>query len=295
MATAGSLLANIRVHFGDPDRDFITDTVGMEWLSMAEQRFCHDALPLDEYKDYPIIARQKRYDLPTNCIIPFDVMWWKNSSRKLPAADPSEFDAYETYRPLSTGYPTCYSIIRRQVVVGPSAPSSDSATALASGAFSSAATTIGFTAASGTFRARGYLENQTTGEVVEYTNVATTTVTGCSRGIHGTAATAVASGQQWKEIDLQVRYRKTPALITATTQSPEIPAAFHRYLEQFVLFLAWRASGDKAKADAAYTQYQQEVAAAKSSVGRRQFEPRRVKDRRHTFGYQSTYGGDDGM
>lgn len=294
MATAGSLLANIRLHFGDPDRDLITDTIGFEWLDMAQQRFCHDVLTLDEIKDYPVIARQKRYDLPTNCLIPFSVLWWQNSSRKLEAADPSEFDAYEVYRPLSTGYPKCYSIIRRQVVLGPAAPLSNSATALASGDFSSTATTIGFTAASGTFRTKGFLENQTTGEVIEYTNISTTTVTGCTRGVHSTSGASVASAQQWKEIDMQVRYRKAPALITASTQSPEIPAAFHHYLEQFVLFLAWRASGDKAKADAAYTQFQQEEAAAQKTISRRTFERKSIKDRRHSFGYQAG-GGDDGM
>lgn len=295
MATAGSLLANIRIHFGDPDRDLITDAVGLEWLSMAEQRLCHDVLALDEIKDYPVVARQKRYDLPTNCILPFTAQWWKNSPRNLAPADPSEMDQYEVYRPLNTSYPTCYSVIRKQVVLGPGSPISDSATALASGDWGSTATTIGFTAASGTFRSRGWLENQTTGEVIEYTNIASTTVTGCSRGVHGTSGASIASAQQWKEIDLQVRYRKTPALLTATTQSPEVPAAFHRYLEQFVLFLAWRASGDKAKAEAAYNQWKEEEKTALQTVSRRVFGNKAIKDRRHFYGYRNVYGGDDGM
>jgi hypothetical protein len=292
LATAGSILSNVRLQFGDPNRDFISDTIGFEWLDIAQQRFCHDVLQLDEIKDYPITARQRRYNLPTNCIIPMAVTWWKNSSRKLKWVDPSEFEQYEVYKPLTTGYPTVYSEIRRQIVLGPGVPTSDSATALASGDFSSTATTLGFTVASGTFRTRGFLENQTTGEVVEYTNIATTTTTGCVRGVHGTSAASVASGQQWKEVDLQARYRKTPSLITASTQSPDIPAAFHRYLEQFALFLAWRSSGDKPKSDAAYAQFMQEEEAARKIVSRRAYEPRAVKDRRVNFGYPGGWWND---
>ncbi len=293
MATAGSLIANICLQVGDPNQDWLTDTVGEEWLDAAQQRFCHEVLALDEIADYPLTARQKRYDLPTNCVIPMSALWWKNSTRRLDYQDPSKFEEYEVYHPLTTGYPRCYSIIRRQVVVGPAAPVADSATALASGATTNTATTIGLTAASGTFRTKGFLQNQTTGEVVEYTNVSTTTVTGCTRGVHGTAATTVASGQQWKEIDLQVRYRRNPTPITATTQVPDIPSAFHRYLEYFVLFKAWLARGDKAKSDAAYTLFEQEEKRAKDTTGRRAFEPRQIQDRRH--GQYRGYSWGDGM
>jgi hypothetical protein len=177
--------------------------------------------------------------------------------------------------------------------MGPAAPLSNSATALASGAATIAATTIGLTAASGTFRTRGWLANQTTGEVVEYTNIATTTVTGCTRGVHNTTATAVGSNDQWKEVDVQLRYRKSPAIITASTQSPDIPNAFHHYLEQFVTFMAWKARGDKAKAEAAYNQFEQDEKRARDTIGRRAFEPRGIKDRRH--GYRGEWNWGDGM
>lgn len=293
MATSGSLLQNVRVQIGDPSGDFLSDTIGFEWLDVAQQRFCHEVLALDEVKNYPLTAKQKRYDLPSDCYLPMSVLWYKNSSRKLSWADPAEFEEYEVYHPTTTGYPKAYSVIRRQMVLGPAAPVADSATALASGAFTSAATTIGLTAASGVFRTRGWLENQSTGEVVEHTGVSTTTITGCTRGVHNTSATAVASNQQWKEVDVQMRYRKSPALMTASTQSPEIPAAFHRYLEHFVMFMAWRARGDKAKADAAYNQFEQEEKRAKDTIGRRAFEPRAIKDRRH--GYRGEWNWGDGM
>lgn len=293
MATAGSILQNVRVQIGDPDRDFLTDTIGFEWLDAGQQRFCHKVLALDEIKDYAVDARQKRYDLPTNCILPFGVNWYKNTHRKLEWKDPSEWDRYEVYRPFSLGNPVCYSVIRRQLVVGPAAPVANSATALASGNQSSTATTINLTAASGTFRTRGWMINETSGEVVEFTNVSTSTITGCTRGVHGTSAASIASGDRFREVDLQMRYRKTPALITASTQSPEIPAAFHRYLEQYLLFLAWRARGDKAKADAAYTQFEEEEERSKETISRRSFEPRAVKDRRYRAGSPWPYG--DGM
>lgn len=291
--SAGSLLGDIRTQFGDPDRDFLTDTIGLEWLTEAQERFCHEVLPLDEIADYSVTAGVKRLDLPTNCIIPFTAQYWQNARRELAPVDPSEWDTYEVSRFLSSGYPRSFSVIRQQLVIGPAAPIANSATALASGAITAAATTIGLTAASGTFRTKGWVKNQTTGEVIEYTGVSTTTLTGCIRGVHGTSAASCASGEQFKEIDLQMRYRRSPTPITATTQNPDIPTAFQRYLKQYVLFLAWRARGDKAKADAAYTQFEQEEKRAKDTVGRRVFAPKYIKDRRHSGSRGGWWG--DGM
>lgn len=293
MVTVATILANVRVVGGDPDADFLTDTIGFEWLSMGQERFCHEVLALDEIKDYPLVARQKRYDVPSDFHVAMSVLYWKNTSKKLLWAEPAEFEEMEVYHPLSTGTPRSYSVIRRQVSIGPASPLSNSATALASGATTSTATTIGLTAASGTFRTRGWLLNATTGEVVEYTNVATTTVTGCTRGVHNTTATAVASGDQWKEIDLQLRYRRSPSAITASTQSPDIATPFHRYLEHWVLYRFWLARGDKAKAEAAYNQFEQEEKRAKDSVGRRAFEMKGIKSRRHGIRGEWTWG--DGM
>ena len=290
--TAGSLLADVRVRFGDPDRDFISDAIGLEWLSAAQDRAAHEVLVLDEIADYSLTEGVKRMDLPTNCIIPFTAQWWKDGGRVLDYIDPSEWDTYEVRRILTSGYPRGFSIIRQQLVVGPASPASDSATALASGAITAAATTIGLTAASGTFRGKGWYKNQTSGEVFECTGgVATTTLTGCIRGVHGTSAASMASGEQSKEIDIQMRYRRTPAQSTATTANPEIPTAFQRYLEHYVLFLAWMARGDKAKADAAYTLFEQEEKRMKDTVGRRVYAARGIKDRRHMRGF--AYG--DGM
>jgi hypothetical protein len=291
--SAGSLLTDIRIQFGDPDRDFITDAIGLEWLTEGQERFCHEVMPLDEVGDFSVTSGVKRYDLPTNCIIPFTGVYWKNARRELAAVDPSEWDTYEARRILSSGTPCVFSVIRQQLVIGPAAPSGNSATALASGAITAAATTIGLTAASGTFRSRGWIKNQTTGEVVEYTGVSTTELTGCIRGVHGTSAASCASGEQFKEIDLQIRYRRSPTPMTATTQNPDIQTAFHRYLKQYVLFLAWRARGDKAKADAAYTQFEQEEKRAKDTVGRRIYAPRFIKDRRYSGGRGLGWG--DGM
>ena len=291
--TAGTLLGDIRIQFGDPDRDFITDSIGLEWLTEAQERFCHEVMPLDEIGDYSVTSGVKRYDLPTNCIIPFTGTYYQGARRPLDPVDPSEWDIYKAQRITSTGTPIVFSVIRQQLAVGPSAPVSNSATALASGAITAAATTIGLTAASGTFRPRGWVKNQTTGEVVEYTGLSTTELTGCIRGVHGTSAASCASGEQFKEIDLQIRYRRSPTPMTASTQNPDIPTAFQRYLKQYVLFLAWRARGDKAKADAAYTQFEQEEKRAKDTVGRRVFSPKYIKDRRH-FGSRGS-GWGDGM
>ena len=51
MATAGSLITNICRAFGDPQQDYITDTVGLEWLTVAEQRFADEVMDIEEVQD----------------------------------------------------------------------------------------------------------------------------------------------------------------------------------------------------------------------------------------------------
>ena len=66
MATAGSLLGDVRVHFGDPDRDFITDAIGMEWLDVAQQRFCDEVMALDEIQDFTLATGVSLNDVKIN-------------------------------------------------------------------------------------------------------------------------------------------------------------------------------------------------------------------------------------
>lgn len=267
MANAGSILANVRVIAGDPDRDFITDAIGMDWLNQAQRRFCHRVLSLDEIKDFTVTAKQPRFDLPTDCIIPIQAIWYKSRTVKLQYKTPDRWATIIEGWPDASGTPDAYTVLRRQLVVGPQKPSSNSATSTASGTISSTTTTFGLTAASGTFRSKGWVKVNS--EIVEYTGVATTTLTGCVRGVHGTNNTSHASGDTVTEIDLQMVYRKAPAAISATTTSPDIPEHFHDYLEKYVLYLAWLARGDSAKAEAALREFEEYEKSAIKTIGRR--------------------------
>ena len=152
-------------------------------------------------------------------------------------------------------------------MVGPQVPQTASKTAKASGAINSTTTTLNLTAASGTFRSKGYVKINS--EVIEYTAVATTTLTGAVRGVHGTSAASHASGDTVTEIDIAMLYRKTPAIITASGTSPDIPAMFHDYLERYAIYLAWLARGDKTKAEAALAEFESMEEDAIKTAGRR--------------------------
>lgn len=280
MAQVGSILADIRRAFGDPDGDMISDTVGMEWMDIAQQRFADEVEALDEIFDVCITQKVVRYDLPSNFIEAGDLMWFKNVTRKLKFEQYQQFDVLVTSAPNSLGNPRYYTVFKRQLTFGPEVPSQTSATALASGTALVTATTIGLTAASGTFRTKGFLKNVTSGEVIEYTAVASTTVTGCTRGVHSTTAASVASGDQWQEVDAQLRYRKIPAALTATIQSMEIAPVYHHYIKQYVLYMAWRNRGDQSKAEIAYNEFEESEKRAKRSITRRAIESFNIKDRR---------------
>ena len=278
MATAGSLITDIQRQFGDTSGSFITDTVGLEWLDIAQQRFCDNVLTLDEVKDYTVTEKQSHYDLPTNYVIARAVMWYQQQTRKLLSAHYSEYEQSQAMWPNTYGNPRFYTVFRQQIVVGPGSPLANSATSTASGALSTTTTTLNLTAASGTFRAKGYVKVETTGEVIEYTGVSTTTLTGCVRGRHGTDAASAGSNATLTQIDMQLIYSKIPAALSATTSTPEIPAVWHRYLVQYVLYRAWMARGDKGKAEVAYNEFSEMEKMAKEQAGRRTIEPIGIKD-----------------
>lgn len=278
MAQAGSMLTSIRKLLGDPDSDFVDDTTGLTWLDQAQQRFCDEVLPLDEVKDYDVVAKRSRYDLPTDAILPIALMWYQSSTRKLRYQPPDLWYKLEASRPNATGIPNQYTVIRRQLVLGPEVPQTASKTASASGTITAAATTLGLTAASGTFRSKGFIIIED--EVIEFTGVATTTLTGAVRGVHGTTAASHASAVTVTQVDFQMTYRKTPAAL-ATADTPQIPAPFHRYLEKYALYLGWLARGDSQKAAAALNEFERMEEQAKKSVSRRALDGvLRVQERR---------------
>lgn len=267
MATAGSLIQNVREIYGDPDRDRISDSLGLDWLNRAQLRFCNVVEPLDEIKDYTLTQYQPRHDLPTNCILPLGVLWYKNRTQRLEYKTPDKWlDITEAW-PNANGTPDAYTVVRRQLTVGPQRPSSNSATSTASGAITSTVTTLNLTAASGTFRAKGWVLIGT--EVIEYTGVSSTTLTGCVRGVHGTNNTSHASNATVSEIDMQMLYRRSPTALTATTSSPDIPEMFQEYLEKYMLYLAFVQRGDTTKAQICYEEFELLEKQTIKTVGRR--------------------------
>lgn len=267
MATAGSLIVNIQRLYGDTDGDFITDTVGLDWLDQAQQRFCHEVMPLDEIKDYTVTTKVDKYDLPTNCIIPIWLMWRKGRFTKLHYQPPDIWANVIESHPNATGTPERYSVIRRQLNVGPQVPQSSSANTTASGDIDAASTgALSLAAASGTFRSKGFVKVGS--EIVEYGAIASSTLTNTTRGVHGTTAATHASGATVTEIDLQMLYRRSPDAL-ATSSTPDVPESFQPYLEKYALYLAFLARGDSEKAAAVYQEFREVERRAIKTVGRR--------------------------
>lgn len=269
MATAGSIASSIRVQYGDVSRDWLTDDIALDFIDKAQKRFVNKVLPLDEYQDFCIVAKVQRYDVASDMIWPVGLTWYQSKTEKLTYVTPEQWEKIEENYPNATGNPDIYTFIKRQLLVGPQVPSTRSATALASGAGFASATAIALTAASGTFRSKGFLKNVTTGEVIEYNTISGATVSGITRGVHNTTAASVASTNQFQQVDLICRYRRAPAAITATTASPEIPAPYHEYIEKYALYLAYMARGDNPKADRAFAEFEDYERDTVKKIGRR--------------------------
>lgn len=267
MPNAGSIFTNVRKISGDPDRDWFDDTTGFDFLNRAQERFCNNVMPLDEIKDYTITAKENKFDLPTNCIIPHAVIWYQGVVRRLEYKPPDYWWDIEESHPNATGTPELYTVVRRQLWVGPNVPQTASDDTTASGEMSSAVTTLNLVAASGTFRSKGYVKVES--EIIEYTGVATTTLTGAIRGVHGTSAATHASGTTVTEIDLLMQYRRSPTVIAASGTSPDIPEFYHPYLEKYVLYLMLLASGETQKAQLAFQEFKEYEETTIHNIARR--------------------------
>lgn len=256
--------------YGDPERDWLTDEIALDFLDRAQRRFCHKVLPLDEYQDFAVVAKVNRYSVATDCITPVAVMWYQSKTEKLTYVTPEQWQRIERDHPNATGNPDVYAYIRRQLLLGPQVPSTRSATALASGVAFASATTLALTAASGVFRSKGFLRiGSAAGEVVEYNTVSGATISGITRGVHNTTAASLASGDSITQQDFIMQYRRAPAILSATTSVPEIPSWAHDYLEKYALYLAWLARGDQAKADRAFAEFEEYEKDSIKTIGRR--------------------------
>ena len=287
MPQAGSMLTNIRKIFGDTAAAFIDDTAGLTWLDQGQQDFTNDVWVLEDVADFGISKYVQQYFMPSDCILPMSVMWMQTKYIKLEPEPPNVWDQLVESYPLATGNAYHYTVIRRanglqELRIGPQRPSKDSATALASGVIATTATTLGLNSASGIFRTRGWVivGSGATQEVVEYTGVATSTLTGCLRGQHNTVASNIGSNTQITQVDLQVRYKRIPAAL-ATNTSPEIPVAWHRYLETYAMYLAKLAHGEPKEAEGYLQVYLKQKETARKSAGRRHQDGlQRIKPRR---------------
>jgi len=281
MATAGSMMTSIRKILGDPNGDFANDNTIYDWLNRGQGQFCQNVLALDEIHDYPIVAKQSRYDLPSTCIIPIWIQWYQSRVAKLEYTPPNLWARVEERNPSATGTPDRYTVIRNQLLLGPQVPTTSSKTHLGSGAMTTANTTISL-ATTPIFRSKGFIKVDS--EVIEYTALATTTMTGCARGLHGTTAATHASGVTVTQIDLQMLYRRTPAVIAATSTVPDIPLVYHDHLEMYALYLGWLARGDSEKAKAAFELVTQGEKDAKKIVGRRSMDGLlKIQERKHSW------------
>jgi hypothetical protein len=68
---------------------------------------------------------------------------------------------------------------------------------------------------------------------------------------------------------MQMLYRKSPAVIAATSTVPDIPSVYHDYLEYYAVYVGWLARGDNQKAQMALEVFSAYEKDAAKTIGRR--------------------------
>lgn len=277
MPTASVILDRCRARFDDTTSDWITDARGMAWLDYAQNELVTKFMPLDRLTGFVVAANQEAFTIPSDSL-EVDTVWHARDVRKvLTYIEPADFFRLKMTAMSATGYPVVWTEYEKRVYVWPMYGTAD-ATTVASGAITAATTEIGVTTVSG-LQIQGLAYVASTTEIIQYTNTATGNIKGVIRGFAGTTGASFASGGTISQMSLQLLYRRTPASIATVTDTPELPAFYHRALEEWVLYLAYAAEGASAKAEAQYQVYQAELEKLEYQGSRLQLGPSRIQDR----------------
>lgn len=240
MATAQSLIDDVRSRIVEPTASFFTDAEILRWLNQGYKNFIAHTEWAEKCKAYPVSAYQFEYTLPTDIMKIYDIRW--QDKWKVFGKDQEEWGSLIGAAGQTPG-PRPY--MWRQfpwsttLRINPYPSSASATTTLTSGATSSD-TSISV-ASTSTFPRYGRLNTALdgSGEQIFYYNTSSTAFLQCVRGDGSTTAASILNGATLYAAPLEVYMQYQPAdLATSPAVGTAIGPSYDEALINYACHVA---------------------------------------------------------
>lgn len=266
MATASAILDDLRSKWGDTAKDFLSDSISLEWLDQAQKQLSAELRPLKRIKGFLVSANQDYFAVPDDVIMVEVATTNKGLRRVLRRVTPGEYRQQQIAVDNAVGDPVFWTEIEERIYVWPRF-SGASKTTTVNASTTAAATTVTM-ASTGNLRSNGQIIVDS--EEMEYTGKTSTTITGVTRGVGGTTSATHVSAAAVTQLDFELIYQRHPKTLASQTDELEIKEIWHKpLLQNYVMYLAYMAEGSTEKANAQYQIWSQGIAQAKEISRRR--------------------------
>lgn len=279
MATAGTILSNVRNKFGDTARDLITDTIGLTWLDQATDELCEILMPIRRLAGNAVSADQDSFSVPTDNIVVEVAYHARGLRQPLQMKTAQEFFQLKQSVDGAVGDPRYWTEFESRIYIWPRYASASKTTTISGNATLSTTGTTIVVATAGQLTTSGIIRIDS--EDISYSAKGSSgTLANVVRGYSGTTGAQHTSNAAITQLDFQILYRRRPASLSATTDSPDIPSFLHKKLENYVLYLAYMAEGSVEKANLHYNLWKKDVSDAEYATGKEEIShPMRIKNR----------------
>ncbi len=252
----------------------VADSTGLNISAARANRYINNALEdwvtsvEDLWRPYGwiVTAKKFRYDLPADWIKPKTLHWMQNGEYEIRYVSPKEFQRRGFMDgDRTTNRPYAYTIIDRDLWLGP-APGSTSNTSPLNGAHNSSVTTISVDDGTKFHNPAGWI--QINSELIQHQGVSTNDLTLAIRGQGGTTAASHSDNDTVSRVDLIATYYHTPTALSSDTDTPAIEARWHRTLLHHAIGNVLLQTGREAEARLALAMYEEKKTEAKREVRR---------------------------
>jgi len=267
MAALSALRTDFQRRFQDKNAGFLSATPANLYLNIACEEFQNDVQPIWREYGYYVTAKQFRYDLPSDHIHTFAVMWYQQGQfQPIEYLSPQEFkDRGYLNKRYTVSTPEAYTMMDNDLYLGP-APGSSSNTSTLNGAHNTTVTTISVADGTKFNSPSGIVKINS--EQIAYQNVSTNDLTLAIRAQGGTSAASHSNSDTVSRLDLVITYAFSHAYMSADTDTPAFSARYHRLPIHYAMYLALKQDSRDEQAKEEYEVYMLEKQKAKAEIRR---------------------------
>lgn len=261
MPTASFLIADMQTKLGDPSGNIFSSANLLNWLNEAQKAFALVELSSRLVDATSVQQGQAAFGIPSDCIMIEMVASRFRIPKVLRRVTPSEYETQVAACPGAVSYdPDIWTEMDGKLYVYPAYGASSASGGILT-PITASQTTLFMTGASNfplTGR-MGITDSDDGNEVEEMEygllNKTTGVLTNCARGLAHTEAASGGVTYPANQLPLYIVYRTAPELLEVPTDTPEIPSAYHEYLELYAMYLCYMQSGETDKAKATFKQW----------------------------------------